>query len=167
MINDTLLELVNQYGYVFFFLAFALGPFGIPVPNEVIILSGSILSHTGVVNYWATYSSILIGLLTAITTAYTVGSFFGHKFKKKWLDNHYFIKAETMLKKRGELAMLIGMFIPVVRYFMPLLIGMSEIHYKKFTLYTYSSALIWTMTYFAIGIFFKEPVLSIMEMFSY
>ncbi|WP_339235005.1 DedA family protein [Paenibacillus sp. FSL R5-0517] len=167
MISDTLLELVNQYGYVFFFLAFSLGPFGIPIPNEVIILSGSILSHKGVVIYWATYSAILTGLLTAITTSYIMGRFFSHKFKKRWLNNRYFLKAESLLRRKGNQAMFIGMFIPVVRYVMPLLIGMSEIHFKKFALFTYTSALLWTMTYFAIGIYFKAPILSLMQVLGY
>ncbi|MDQ0655970.1 DedA family protein [Paenibacillus sp. W2I17] len=167
MFSDTLLELVTQYGYVFFFLAFSLGPFGIPVPNEIIIVSGSILSHTGVVNYWAAYSSILTGLLTAITISYTIGRFFGHKFKKRWLDNRYFLRAESILKRKGDLAMFIGMFIPMVRYIMPLLIGMSEIHFKKFAIFTYSSAVTWTITYFALGIYFKEPVLSMMQILGY
>jgi len=167
MISDTLLELINQYGYTFFFFAFSLGPFGIPVPNEVIILSSSLLSHSGVVNYWATYSSILAGLLTAITTSYTAGRFFGHRLKKKWLDNRYFLKAETMLRKKGDFAMFIGMFIPVVRYVMPFLIGMSEVHYKKFAVFMYSSALIWTKTYFVIGIYFEKPVLSLMQILGY
>ncbi|WP_336783652.1 DedA family protein [Paenibacillus illinoisensis] len=167
MISDTLTELVNQYGYLFFFLAFSLGPFGIPIPNEVIILSGSILSNTGVINYWATYTSILTGLLAAITISYTVGRFFGHKYKKKWSDNRYFLKAESMLRRKGNIAMSIGMFIPVVRYVMPLLIGMSEIHFKKFSVFTYLSALIWTITYFSLGTYFKGPILSMIKVLGY
>lgn len=72
-----------------------------------------------------------------------------------------------MLKRKGDLAMFIGMFIPVVRYIMPLLIGMSEIHFKKFAIFTYSSAVTWTITYFALGIYFKEPVLSMMQILGY
>jgi hypothetical protein len=37
MLNETIVHLVNQYGYLFFYLAFTLGPFEKPVPNEVTI----------------------------------------------------------------------------------------------------------------------------------
>lgn len=40
-----------------------------------------------------------------------------------------------------------SMFIPVVRYFMPLLIGLSGVRYKEFALITYLSALLWTIIF--------------------
>lgn len=57
MISNTILELLHQYGYLIFYFAFSLGPFGIPIPNEITIISGAILSHTGVINSWITILS--------------------------------------------------------------------------------------------------------------
>ncbi|MGV2962968.1 hypothetical protein NST33_25985 [Paenibacillus sp. FSL L8-0435] len=34
MISNTILELLHQYGYLIFYFAFSLGPFGIPIPND-------------------------------------------------------------------------------------------------------------------------------------
>ncbi|MHA6528817.1 DedA family protein [Paenibacillus sp. BAC0078] len=163
MFGNTVIDLIHQYGYLFFFLAFSLGPFGVPIPNEITILTGAILSRSGVINHWTTYICILAGLLTAITIAYCAGKLFGHGFKKKLLNNNHYLKAESILRKRGDVAMCIGMFIPVVRYFMPLLIGLSGIHYKKFALITYSSALLWTIIFFGLGTFFGNPILSLLH----
>ncbi|MFK4439919.1 hypothetical protein [Paenibacillus sp. RC21] len=55
MISDIVLQLVDHYGYLFFFLAFCLGPFGVPVPNEITILTGGILSNNGALNPWIVY----------------------------------------------------------------------------------------------------------------
>lgn len=167
MIGNAVLDLIHQYGYLFFFLAFSLGPFGIPIPNEVTILTGAVLSRSDVINHWAAYISILAGLLTAITIAYSAGHFFGHKFKKKFSHNKHYLRAESILRKKGNLAMCIGMFIPVVRYFMPLLIGLSGIRYKKFALITYSSALLWTIIFFALGTFFGDSILSLLHSLSF
>lgn len=158
MINNTVLDLINQYGYFFFFLAFTLGPFGIPIPNEVTILSAAILSQSGVINQWVTYLCILSGLLTAITLAYFIGNIFGHGLKRKLMNNKHFIKAEAIFRSKGDLGMCIGMFILVVRYLMPLLVELSGIENKKFAVITYSSALIWTTIFFAVGTFFGEPI---------
>ena len=160
MISNTVIELINQYSYLFFFLAFSLGPFGIPIPNEVTILSGAILSHTGVINHWLTYFCILAGLLTAITISYCAGRMFGHRLKKKLHDNKHYQKAESILNKRGDLAICIGMFIPIVRYFIPLLVGLSGTQYKKFIFLSYSSAVFWTITYFTLGTYFGPAILS-------
>jgi len=164
MIANTVSDLINQYGYFFFFLAFTLGPFGIPIPNEVTILSAAILSRSGVINHWATYICILTGLLTAITLAYFSGRLFGQGIKKKYNNNRHFIKAQSIFKARGDLAMCIGMFIPVIRYLMPLLVGISGIEYKKFAIITYSSALFWTILFFFIGIFFGDFISAFLKL---
>ncbi|WP_249043541.1 DedA family protein [Paenibacillus faecis] len=119
------------------------------------------------INHWAAYICILAGLLTAITVSYFAGKLFGHRLKKKLLTNKHYLKAESILRKRGDIAMCIGMFIPIVRYVMPLLIGMSDMHYKKFTLMTYSSALLWTLAFFTLGTFFGNPVLSMLHSLSF
>ncbi|MFE6076465.1 DedA family protein [Paenibacillus sp. NPDC057886] len=163
MIVQHVLDLIHQYGYLFFFLAFSLGPFGIPIPNEVTIITSAVLCRSGSIDHWAAYISILIGLLTAITVAYFTGKLFGHKLRNTFSHNKHYLIAESILRKRGHVAMCIGMFIPVVRYFMPLLIGLSGVHYTKFALITYSSALLWTITFFALGNFFGTPILSMLE----
>lgn len=101
MISNTLMELIHQYSYLFFFLAFSLGPFGVPIPNEVTILSGAILSHTGAINHWLTYFCILAGLLTAITISYCAGRLFGQRLKRRLNDNNHYQKAELLLQKKA------------------------------------------------------------------
>ncbi|PIH56061.1 DedA family protein [Paenibacillus sp. LK1] len=167
MISNTILELLHQYGYPIFYFAFSLGPFGIPIPNEITIISGAILSHTGVINSCITYFCILTGLLTAITFAYFAGKLFGPKIKHKFQHNKHFVKAELILNKSGNWAMCIGLFIPIVRYVLPLVIGLSGVQYQKFALISYSSALLWTITYFTVGIYFGTPILSILHLLQF
>lgn len=160
MAGTALFDLINQYGYFLFYLAFTLGPFGIPIPNEITILTGATLSQAGVINSWITYFCILSGLLTGFTTAYFAGKYFGQKLKNKFQQNRHFQTAELILKKRGNMAMFIGMFIPGVRYIIPLLIGLSGTRYRQFALISYSSAIGWTVMFFSAGTFFGEYILS-------
>ncbi|MEK4851973.1 DedA family protein [Paenibacillus sp. FSL H7-0756] len=163
MISHTLLELFHQYGYLIFFVAFSLGPFGIPIPNEITIISGAILSSTGAFNSWITYFCILGGLLTAITVAYFAGKLFGPQLRRRFQHHKHFVKAEQLLKKYGKYAMCIGLFIPLVRYVLPIVIGLSGIRYRRFVLVSYSSALLWTITYFTAGTYFGAPILSALQ----
>lgn len=156
----TILELFHHYGYLIFYFAFLLGPFGIPIPNEITIISGAILSNTGVINSWVTYFCILTGLLTAITVAYFAGKIFGPKIHQRFQHHKHFIKAEEILNKYGHWAMCISLFIPIVRYILPIVVGLSGIRYRRFVLISYSSALLWTITYFTVGTYFGTPILS-------
>ncbi|MDP1511844.1 DedA family protein [Paenibacillus sp. CMAA1739] len=160
MISDIVLQLVNHYGYLFFFLAFCLGPFGVPVPNELTILTGGILSNNGVLNPWIVYMAILAGLLIAISVAYFAGRIFGEKFKPKFQNNRHFQKAEKLFEQHGDIAMCFGMLIPVIRYILPVFVGLNGVSYKKFVLISYSSAFVWTITFFTIGKFFGHHILN-------
>ncbi|MCG7381261.1 DedA family protein [Paenibacillus sp. ACRRY] len=164
MVSNTILELLHQYGYLIFYFAFSLGPFGIPIPNEITIISGAILSHTGAIDAGITYFCILSGLITAITVAYIAGKLYGTRKLCRFQHNKHFIKAERILNQRGHWAMSIGLFIPVVRYVLPLVIGLSGVHFRRFAIISYSSALLWTLTYFAAGTYFGDPILSALQL---
>jgi membrane-associated protein len=167
MLSDTILQLVEQYGYMIFFLAFGLGPFGIPVPNEVTILTGGILVDNGVLNVWITYVCILVGLLTAVTVGYFLGRLLGTRvltrLTKKKNGNRHLFRAQQIFNKYGDIGLCLGLFIPVVRYLMPVIAGTSGISYKKFALLTYSTAIIWTAGFFTLGAFYGERIPTLLQ----
>jgi membrane-associated protein len=167
MLSDTILQLVEQYGYMIFFLAFGLGPFGFPVPNEVTILTGGILVDNGVLNPWMTYVCILVGLLTAVTVGYFLGRLVGTKvltrLTKKKKSNRHVLRAQQIFNKYGDIALCLGLFVPVVRYLMPVIAGTSGIGYKKFALLTYSTAIMWTAGFFTLGAFYGERIPSLLQ----
>ncbi|MGG4092000.1 DedA family protein [Paenibacillus lautus] len=151
MFSNIIIQLVEQYGYLAFFLAFSLGPFGIPVPNEVTILTGGILSNTGVLDPWITYFYISVGLLTAYTIAYFAGRILGGNISIRLQNNRYFQNADKLFKQRGDWAMCFGVFIPLIRYILPFIVGLSGVTFKKFALISYFSVLFWTVTFFTAG----------------
>lgn len=156
---DTLTPLIHEYGYLLFFLAFSLGPFGIPIPNEITILTGGILSREDHLNGGIVYVLILCGLITAVTLAYLTGRLLGNRFMSRFRNNRHFQKAERLIGRYGNLAMGIGFFIPVVRYVVPVFFGISNVPYAKFALISYSGAFVWTASFFSIGRFFGERLL--------
>lgn len=137
MLNEMIIHLVDHYGYVIFYLAFCLGPFGIPVPNEITILTGGILADNGTLNPWGAYVCILLGLLTAVTIGYLVGKLFGQRmiiFLQKKLGNRYLQKVNDLFIKYGDIAICVGFLLPVVRYVVPVISGMNGVKYKKICL---------------------------------
>ncbi|WP_338552707.1 DedA family protein [Paenibacillus sp. KS-LC4] len=160
MLSDTILRLFEQHGYLIFYLAFSLGPFGIPVPNEITILTGGMLSSTDALDPWVTYICILSGLLTAISLSYCAGRIFGERLIYKFQHKRPFQRAEEIFKQRGDWAMCIGVFIPVVRYILPLFIGLSGVKFRRFALLSYLSVLFWTITFFTVGKYFGTHLLA-------
>jgi membrane-associated protein len=165
MLSETITQFVDQFGYMAFFLAFSLGPFGIPVPNEVTMLTAGMMADMGILNLWIIYFSILSGLMTAITLGFFIGKISGKKVTI-WLQNkksyRHFIKVEKLFNKYGDLAMCIGFFIPVVRYVVPVFIGMSGVKFKKFAILSYTSSIVWTVVFFGIGKVFGNQLSQIL-----
>ncbi|MFD1888406.1 DedA family protein [Paenibacillus wenxiniae] len=151
MINTVIVHLVENYGYMAFFLAFTLGPFGVPVPNEVTIMTGAVLSSTGMLNPYMTYMCMLLGLVTAITISYIAGKCFGQYLHARLQQKPYVHKAEKLFERLGNKALCIGFFIPVLRYVLPLFAGIHGMTYRMFVILAYSSALLWTGLFFIIG----------------
>jgi len=163
MISDIILQQVDQYGYLVFFLALCLGPFGIPVPNEITLLTGGILSNNGTLNPWMVYFSVLAGFLLVITCSYIAGRVFGEKFKTHLQRYRYFKKAEKLFIQHGDIAMSLAFFIPVVRYMFPLFAGLNGIPFIKFAIISYSSAIVWTSIFFLFGKFVVSHIGDIMD----
>ncbi|MFK4439918.1 membrane protein DedA with SNARE-associated domain [Paenibacillus sp. RC21] len=60
--------------------------------------------------------------------------------------------------------MCLGHFTPVIRYILPVFVGLNGTSYKKFALISYSSAFVWTATFFAFGKFLGHYILNLLDL---
>lgn len=91
------------------------------------------------------------------STGYLWGRHFGKKlykrpdgriFKKSYLE-----KAERFYQKHGPLAIVLAVFIPVVRTFVPLVAGIGKMDYRKFVPFNILGVAIWTTVFTYLGYF--------------
>lgn len=63
---DVLLNLVQQYGYFALFFTLWLGIVGMPIPDEVIVMTGGLVTALGILNplpaFILTYLGVISGL---------------------------------------------------------------------------------------------------------
>jgi membrane-associated protein len=166
MLNETILQLVDQYGYLAFFLAFSLGPFGIPVPNEITMITAGLIAETELLHPVVIYICIILGLVTAITAGFVIGAVFGSKVLSKVKNNRahqQFVRAEMFFYKNGDIAICLAIFIPIVRYIVPIVAGMSGVKFKKFAMLAYTSSIVWTGIFFGFGHLFGEKLLEMVK----
>lgn len=91
------------------------------------------------------------------STGYLWGRFFGKRlynrpdgkiFKKSYLE-----KSEAFYKKHGPLAIVLAVFVPIVRTFVPLIAGMSKMDYRKFVPFNILGVGLWTVSFTYLGYF--------------
>ncbi len=154
---------IAQHGYIAIFLLMILESACIPVPSEVVMVFGGALTAGVAIAGTNTHLNILaVGLLGTLGNligafiAYWVGRTGGRTLVERWgkyvlLRHKDLDKAEAFFIKRGELAVLVGRILPVVRTFISFPAGVAEMPQVKFGIFTVIGSLPWTFALAYLG----------------
>jgi membrane-associated protein len=165
---DSLMKFITDHGglYVVMFIIFAeTGLFvGFFLPGDSILFITGIL----IANAPAPFANELLDLLYWITLisisailGNMLGFWFGDKsghlwFEKRdnWLFKQKHLKqAHDFYEKKGNLAIILGRFLPIVRTFAPLVAGIVQMDRKKFFSYSIIGAFAWVISMILAGYF--------------
>jgi membrane-associated protein len=163
---DSLMKFITEHGglYVVMFIIFAeTGLFvGFFLPGD------SILFITGIIiaNSPAPFANEFVDLvywILLISASAIVGNLLGFWFGKEsghlwfekrdtWLFKQKHLKqAHDFYEKKGNLAIILGRFLPIVRTFSPLVAGIVQMTYKKFLSYSIIGAFAWVISMVMAG----------------
>lgn len=144
--------------------------FGFFLPGDpLLFVSGMVIAAANETPY--PFSGDLLNLsfwmllfIAATALGYTLGYWLGAKFgivihrkKDSWIfKKKYIDEANAFYKKRGRFAIIISRFLPVVRTFAPLIGGMVEMDFRKFSFYNILGAVIWVVSITSLGFVLGE-----------
>jgi membrane-associated protein len=162
--GGLLLVFFAVYGQTGLFFCFFLPSGGLMFTAGVFVAMGSL--HYSLVS--------ICGLLTlASLLGNATGYWFGRKtgpmaYKKqdsKFLKKEYLKKAGNFYTKYGGVALVAGLFFPIIRTFAPIVAGMIKMSFKKFILYTFIGSALWVTSFVLAGFFiasmpFLKPYLT-------
>ncbi|NYG18639.1 membrane-associated protein [Arthrobacter psychrochitiniphilus] len=102
---------------------------------------------------------VLIGVVVlAAVSGDQVGYMLGRKFGRRWfkddariLKSKYLVETEEFFAKRGGWAIVLARFVPVVRTYAPLVAGVANYNYRKFTLWNIAGAVGWAGSITLLG----------------
>ncbi|MFT4498398.1 DedA family protein [Bacillus cereus] len=159
-----LLSYIEQYGYWALFFCLWLGIIGMPIPDEMIVMSGGFVSSLGILNVIPAFLLTYLGVVSGLSLGYILGEIFGTKVLDKLMKKKkakYVVKSQEMVEKYGHYALVTSYFIPVVRHVVPYLVGMNNMSFKTYALYSYTTGFLWTLVYFVLGSLFGQHIESI------
>jgi membrane protein DedA with SNARE-associated domain len=127
---------------------------GLVIPGDTIVLVAS----TGVTSwpdfFWLLLA-VLIGSLIGETSGFFIGRFFGPRLRASRLGKRIGEKnwelADTLVKRRGGLAIFVSRFMPVLHSVVPAVAGMTKMPYRTFILWTFLACALWTSMYVGVG----------------
>ncbi|WP_267379253.1 DedA family protein [Bacillus sp. GM_Baccil_2] len=159
-----LLSYIEQYGYWALFFCLWLGIIGMPIPDEMIVMSGGFVSSLGILSVIPAFLLTYLGVVSGLSLGYILGKIFGTKVLDKLMKKKkakYLLKSQQMVEKYGHYALVTSYFIPVVRHIVPYLVGMNSMSFKTYALYSYTTGFVWTLVYFVLGALFGKHIESI------
>ena len=158
---NELSNLIGNYGYAALFFCLWLGIVGMPIPDEVIVMSGGIVSSIGILLPIPAFLLTYLGVVSGLSIGYILGRIMGVKVVDRVLakqKNKHLLKAQNLLEKYNHYALVLSYFIPFVRHIVPYLVGINKMSFKRYALYSYSTGFFWTLFYFLLGASFGEYI---------
>jgi membrane protein DedA with SNARE-associated domain len=153
---------LQSWGYLAIFVLSLISAVGIPVGAEVALIFGGVLASGKVHADHRPLNLVLV--IVAAVAAELVGSFVGYLIgrwggrplvdrvgKYVLLTNRDLDRAESWFARRGEPAVLVGRFIPLLRSFVSLAAGLGEMAIAKFTVFTLIGCTIWCAALASLG----------------
>ncbi|MGG4143047.1 DedA family protein [Paenibacillus algorifonticola] len=162
MSYDTLLDMIQQYGYAALFFSLWLGIVGMPIPDEVIVMTGGAVTANGILHTFPAFLLTYLGVISGLSLGFVLGRFVGSpildKLRRKKNFERYINFSERLMLKYGSFAIFISYALPVVRHVMPYLAGINKMSFRRYAFFSYTAGLIWTLIFFVLGRFALERV---------
>ena len=134
----------------------------VPIPSEVTMLFGgalvsaSFLAPEQQLGFWGVVAAGTAGNLVGSWLAYGAGYAGGRSLVDRWgryllILPHEVDRAHDWFERHGELAVLGGRLLPIVRTFISLPAGVVRMGFGRFTLYTVLGCLPWCLALTWLG----------------
>lgn len=153
MNTQTIMTLIDQYGYLAIIFLIALENVFPPIPSEVVLTFTGFLTQTSSLTIWGAILAATAGSILGAIILYGVGRLvsverlsqfvetrMGRLLRLKQADIE---RAGNFFKRRGSIAIFYGRFVPVVRSLISIPAGMAEYPFWSFIGLSTLGTLIW------------------------
>jgi len=145
---EFLIEFFSSYGYWAVFLVLLACGFGVPIPEDVTLVSGGVISGLGYTNvHWMLVVSML-GVLVGDSTMYWLGRIYGEKIRqfpliRNIVTESRYVAVQERFEKQGNRLLFLACFLPGLRAVVYLVSGITRrISFTRFLLVDFCAAII-------------------------
>ena len=160
---DYLLNLLGGYVYFgLFFIVFAETGLavGFFLPGDSLLVVSGLFAAAGKLNVALVMLAFFLGSVIGDSTGYWTGRVMGktlfNREKSLIFKPSRVEKAKKFFEKYGVKTVILARFVPIVRTFAPLVIGATEMPYRKFLPFSILGGLLWICTYGFGGLFSRR-----------
>ncbi len=156
LVFSTIVNLLNQTGYLGVFLLMVAESATLPIPSEVVLPLGGYLVSQGRLEFWSTVAVATVGSLFGTMVDYGIGFYLGRpavlrygrivRFSEKRLET-----TEKWFGSHGKSVVLLARFVPLLRTLIAFPAGLVKMDVKRFLVYSVVGILVWDIALVYLG----------------
>jgi membrane-associated protein len=133
--------------------------FGFFLPGDYLLFLSGVFASTKLleVNFVTLFFGIFIAAVAGTYTGYISGRFFGDRIQNRkdslFFKQKYLHKTRRYFEKYGSRTLIIARFLPIVRTFAPILAGLVQMNFLRFSIYNFIGGCIWVISLVGGGYF--------------
>src|SRR5690242_1938129 len=157
--TDTLLHLVNTYGYAGVALLVMLEGLGLPVPGETALIMAAAFAAQGSLSITGVVLAASLGTVAGGTGGYLIGREGGFVLLQRYgrwlrLSSGRLDAAHRYFERHGAKTVFIGRFVALLRIVVALLAGVARMPFATFTTYNALGGVCWSLVFGSVGYLF-------------
>lgn len=145
---ELLIEFFSSYGYFAVFFVLLICGFGVPIPEDITLVSGGVISGLGYTNVHIMLVVSMIGVLVGDSTMYWLGRIYGEKILqfrliRKIATPERFATVQERFETQGWKLLFVARFLPGLRAVVYLVSGITrKVSFARFVLVDFFAAII-------------------------
>jgi membrane protein DedA with SNARE-associated domain len=173
-LSDIGIFLINyseHFIYAGLFLILFFSGLGLPIPEEITVLTGGLLINLGFAHFYPTFAAVFVGVLTGDMAMYSIGRRWGlgiitHRLLRRIFSEERLEKVRQFFRNHGSKTIFIARFISGFRAAAFLAAGTMGMKPGKFLFFDFLAALIAVPLFLCLGYFFGGHIAWLTNVFT-
>lgn len=151
---NTLMNILEHWGYIGVAAAIFFEDFGVPLPGETVLIFAGIAASQGRLNILLVAFIAFVAAMAGDNVGFLIGHFGGRPLITRWgcrlrIGKRYLLPpsrvdhAERLFKKYGAGIIVVARFIDILRQLNGIIAGSLRTHWAKFVIYNTVGAALW------------------------
>jgi membrane-associated protein len=125
--------------------------------DSLLVTAGLLAATTDIFNVWVLGMLLTVASILGNAVGYYVGKFTGPRLFSRenslLFNKKHLIRAHEFYERHGGKTIVLARFMPIVRTFVPVVAGMAQMEYRRYTLYNIVGGIGWIWSMLLIGYF--------------
>jgi len=160
---EAFLPWAQEYGYLAIFVVLLGAGLGVPIPEDIPLLTGGWLCHRGVLNVWLVFLVSMVGVMVGDSLIFMAGRKTGSAinrlaFLKRHVGGKRKARVDRYFERYGNWTVFFGRFVAGLRAPTFFTAGASGMHFRTFFVYDCVAALVSVPVWIALAYFLGDEI---------